>query len=65
MLLAIFAMRKVNALVLDEPSNHLDEEAVAEVVATLNKYQGTVIVVSHDRGFLHAINLTHVMSLSS
>eukprot|EP01006_Ploeotia_vitrea_P017779 TRINITY_DN49013_c0_g2_i1.p1 TRINITY_DN49013_c0_g2~~TRINITY_DN49013_c0_g2_i1.p1 ORF type:complete len:359 (-),score=160.81 TRINITY_DN49013_c0_g2_i1:910-1908(-) len=63
LLLALFSMRQVNALVLDEPTNHLDEEAVAEVVATVNSYQGTVLVVSHDRQFLSAIQLTSTFCL--
>ena len=58
-------MRQVNALVLDEPTNHLDEEAVEEVIATLNKYEGTVVVVSHDRNFLNTIKLTHTLLLCS
>ncbi|KAJ8599835.1 hypothetical protein CTAYLR_005601 [Chrysophaeum taylorii] len=64
-LLASFAIRKVNALVLDEPSNHLDDEAVAEVIATLNEYEGTVIVVSHSRDFLESLQLTRILRLGS
>lgn len=62
-LLANFALRKVNALILDEPSNHLDDEAFGEVVATLNHFKGTVIVVSHNRHFLESLQLTRTMLL--
>jgi len=54
-LLAGFAGRRVNALILDEPSNHLDEEAVRELVSALGVYTGIVVCVSHDRAFLRAL----------
>eukprot|EP00163_Fabomonas_tropica_P031036 TRINITY_DN7240_c0_g2_i1.p1 TRINITY_DN7240_c0_g2~~TRINITY_DN7240_c0_g2_i1.p1 ORF type:complete len:567 (-),score=120.87 TRINITY_DN7240_c0_g2_i1:2-1702(-) len=63
--LAIFAMRGVSALVLDEPTNHLDEEAIDEVIATLNTYQGTVLVVSHNQQFLRSLQLTRTLALTS
>ena len=64
LLLAIFSIRNVNALVLDEPTNHLDEEAVMELTATLNTYEGTVVIVSHDRHFLQSLQLTKIFSMS-
>eukprot|EP00297_Palpitomonas_bilix_P003555 CAMPEP_0113896544 /NCGR_PEP_ID=MMETSP0780_2-20120614/18102_1 /TAXON_ID=652834 /ORGANISM="Palpitomonas bilix" /LENGTH=603 /DNA_ID=CAMNT_0000887747 /DNA_START=92 /DNA_END=1903 /DNA_ORIENTATION=+ /assembly_acc=CAM_ASM_000599 len=64
LLLALFALRSVNVLVLDEPTNHLDEEAVTEVAATVNKYSGSVIVVSHDRAFLAGLELTRTYALT-
>lgn len=63
-LLASFSLRKVNTLILDEPTNHLDAEAVEEVLGTLNDYRGTVIVVSHSRSFLRALQLSRVLLLS-
>jgi len=63
-LLATFAYKKVNALILDEPSNHLDDEAVSEVVGTLNDYAGTVIAVTHSRDFLEAVRFTRTLVLS-
>lgn len=64
-LLAGFSMRNVNALILDEPSNHLSEDALREVAATLNSFKGTVVVVSHNREFLNSLQLTRTLSLSS
>ena len=51
-LLATFALRKVNALILDEPTNHLDEETSAELHSAAGEFHGTLVVVSHSRGFL-------------
>jgi ATP-binding cassette, subfamily F, member 3 len=47
--LAILALHPVNLLLLDEPTNHLDIEAQEMLEGTLIDYQGTVLMVSHDR----------------
>ena len=44
-----------DALLLDEPTNHLDAESVAWLEAYLQKFKGTVVVVTHDRYFLNNI----------
>ena len=51
-----------NVLVLDEPTNHLDIDAKAMLIQTLEDYSGTMIFVSHDRGFLSALS-TRVLEL--
>jgi len=45
-------LRKPDILLLDEPTNHLDAETVAWLEQHLQRYQGTVIAVTHDRYFL-------------
>ncbi len=61
--LALLAARGVNALVLDEPTNHLDLEAIGELESALEDYEGTVILVTHDRRFLEAFRATRTLEL--
>jgi ATP-binding cassette subfamily F protein 3 len=53
--LARLCSHDVNLLVLDEPTNHLDLWAVQALEDALKGYDGTVIVVSHDRSFLNGV----------
>lgn len=50
-------------LLLDEPSNHLDMEAVETLEAALRAYDGAVVVVSHDQSFLSQINVKRRITL--
>ncbi len=61
--LAELMARGVNCLVLDEPTNHLDLEAIEELESALQAYDGTLVVVSHDRTFLAAVEPTRSIDL--
>ncbi|MDX5433843.1 MAG: ATP-binding cassette domain-containing protein [Halomonas sp.] len=52
--LALVAWRKPNLLLLDEPTNHLDLEMREALTEALASFEGTVILVSHDRHLLRA-----------
>jgi ATPase subunit of ABC transporter with duplicated ATPase domains len=63
--LALLAAQGANALVLDEPTNHLDLEAIEELEAALAGYEGTVVLVTHDRRFLEAFAATRTLKLTA
>jgi ATPase subunit of ABC transporter with duplicated ATPase domains len=50
------------ALLLDEPTNHLDLESIHWLCDSLTRYEGTLIVISHDRHFLNAVT-THTADI--
>jgi ATP-binding cassette subfamily F protein 3 len=51
-------MEPYNFLLLDEPTNHMDIESKTAIETALNSFDGTVIVVSHDRKFLDTVTDT-------
>ncbi|MBA3717447.1 MAG: ABC-F family ATP-binding cassette domain-containing protein [Actinobacteria bacterium] len=60
---ALFAVSGVNCLLLDEPTNHLDLPAIEELEAALERYDGTVLLVTHDRRFLERFAATRTIEL--
>ena len=62
-LLAILAAREVTCLVLDEPTNHLDLEAIEQLEDALDDYEGTLILVTHDRRMLERVRVTRRVSV--
>ena len=53
----------MNALVLDEPTNHLDLEAIEELESALDGYEGTIVLVTHDRRLLERFEPTQTLEL--
>lgn len=56
--LALLQARGVNLLVLDEPTNHLDLPAIEQLEQALEAFDGTVLLVTHDRRMLDSVRLT-------
>ncbi|MEU2508707.1 ABC-F family ATP-binding cassette domain-containing protein [Streptomyces sp. NPDC007863] len=55
--LALLQGKGVNLLVLDEPTNHLDLPAIEQLESALDTYEGTLLLVTHDRRMLDAIRV--------
>ena len=62
LVLATILSRSINFLVLDEPTNHLDIKSREILMDALQRFEGTVMMVSHDRFFLKALT-TRVFAL--
>ncbi len=54
--LALLMARRANLLVLDEPTNHLDLAAIEQLEEALGTYDGTLLLVSHDRRLLDGVH---------
>ena len=62
--LALLMATGVNTIVLDEPTNHLDLPAIEQLEIALAGFDGTLVVVSHDRRLLDALTLTRRIELA-
>jgi ATPase subunit of ABC transporter with duplicated ATPase domains len=62
--LALLVARGVNCLILDEPTNHLDVPAIEELERALAAFDGTAVLVTHDRRFLERFAATRTLELS-
>ena len=62
--LARTLMSRSDLLLLDEPTNHLDLDAILWLEDWLNAYEGTLILISHDRDFLDAVT-DHILHIEN
>lgn len=62
--LALLQARGVNLLVLDEPTNHLDLPAIEQLEEALESYTGTLLLVTHDRRMLDAVQVNRRWTVS-
>lgn len=63
LLLANMMLQNPNILILDEPTNHLDLESREAMASALSQFEGTVMLVSHDRHFVSSI-ATRILALT-
>ena len=61
--LAVLASSNANLLLLDEPTNNLDPASVLALGEMMRQWKGTVVAVSHERGFVEALEPTHAVLL--
>ena len=64
MLFGKIMMQRPNILIMDEPTNHMDMESIESLNMAMEKFEGTIIFVSHDREFVSSI-ATRVIELKN
>ncbi|MCX6806050.1 MAG: ATP-binding cassette domain-containing protein, partial [Patescibacteria group bacterium] len=62
--LAIIMANGANTLLLDEPTNHLDLEAQEQLEIALQAFNGTLLLVSHDREFIKNIGVNRIIEVT-
>ncbi len=65
LVLALLMAKGSNCIVLDEPTNHLDLPAIEQLEQALSTFDGTVLLVSHDRSLLANITRTRTLRLEA
>lgn len=59
------ALSRINVLILDEVTNHLDKEAIDLIYELISTYQGTIISISHNRKYNDILNASMLMDIST
>nr|MDQ2754323.1 ATP-binding cassette domain-containing protein [Actinomycetota bacterium] len=62
-ILAALMVTGTNCLVLDEPTNHLDLPAIEQLEAALDSFEGTLLLVTHDRWLLETVDVTRTVEV--
>ncbi|MFZ2150558.1 MAG: ABC-F family ATP-binding cassette domain-containing protein [Candidatus Absconditicoccaceae bacterium] len=60
---AMFVLQKPHLLILDEPTNHINFRHLPVIAEALNAYQGAMIMVSHDKGFVDQLEYLETIDL--
>lgn len=63
--LAKIALHKINVLILDEITNHLDKEALDLIYELVESYPGTIISISHNRKYNEVLNADYSLDIST
>lgn len=63
--LAKIALHKINVLILDEITNHLDKEALELIYELVESYPGTIISISHNRKYNEILNADYSLDIST
>ena len=63
LLLAVLVAGDYDLILLDEPTNHLDLDSLSAMEEALTSYQGSVVLVTHDRYFLDKVGIDEVLAL--
>jgi pleuromutilin/lincosamide/streptogramin A transport system ATP-binding/permease protein len=63
LILARLVVTQPNCIILDEPSNHLDTEALEALEKAIQAFEGTILVVSHDRYFLERLRANKTIAI--
>ncbi len=64
-ILALLQAEGVNCVVLDEPTNHLDLPAIEQLEQALDAFDGTLLLVTHDRRLLDAVRLDRTLTVAA